>query len=427
MFQKLTYLSILGAVLSLDLVPPPNIWVRENQTNVTLLCKASEKIRSCSWSTPYGAQYPLQPDLFAEGGRLMHYAQDKDLECGLLISRTEARDSGRWRCNVGVVENSEVRTASGVANITIATPPSDVYIEKPFDQLNSNFTNGGYNKVKCTAKNSRPAPSFVWTVDELTLNHKTENVFDEDAKIFTQILHFIPTLEHANKTLRCRVQHPGLEKEISAGTEVKLSGEGRVSMTGALSWELEGIIVATLASLFIVGLMIVIRKRFFTKSEDLKKPMDEEKGNVDDDEHKPNNGTNENKEAEAEEIVETTTATVEDKKSSQIRSKIVRILAKMTDNEKKMTEDVAASEFEKVELTESEEKKDEEKEGSEKPGFTFKLASFMSKFKSTEKPVDDETENKTETEPDQDKEVELNPEKPEDQVLQRRRGSETPV
>ena len=34
--------------------------------------------------------------------------------------------------------------------------------------------------MKCTAKNSRPAPSFVWTVDELTLNHKTENVFDED-------------------------------------------------------------------------------------------------------------------------------------------------------------------------------------------------------------------------------------------------------
>merc|ERR1719220_2985441 len=124
------------------------------------------------------------------------------------------------------------------------------------------------------------------------------------------------------------------------------------------------------------------------------------------------NGRNENKEAEAEEIVETNTATGEDKKSSQIRSKIVRILAKMTDNEKKMTEDVAASEFEKVELTESEEKKDEEKEGSEKLGFTSKLASFMSKFKSTEKPVDDETENKTETEPDQDKEVELNPEKP---------------
>ena len=121
---------------------------------MTLLCKASEKIRSCSWSTPYGAQYPLQPDLFAEGGRLMHYAQDKDLECGLLISRTEARDGGRWRCNVGVVENSEVRTASGVANITIATPPSDVYIEKPFDQLNSNFTNGMFSLFQKHLMNS---------------------------------------------------------------------------------------------------------------------------------------------------------------------------------------------------------------------------------------------------------------------------------
>ena len=116
--------------------------MREGQTNVTLVCRASEKIRSCSWSTPYGEQYPLQPDLFAEGGRLMHYAMDKDLECGLLIATTEARDGGRWKCNVGVVENSEVKTASGVSNITIATPPSDVYIEKPFNQLNSNFTHG---------------------------------------------------------------------------------------------------------------------------------------------------------------------------------------------------------------------------------------------------------------------------------------------
>ena len=116
--------------------------VREGQTNVTLVCRASEQIRSCSWSTPYGEQYPLQPDLFAEGGRLMHYAVDKARECGLLITRTEARDGGRWKCNVGVVENSEVKTASGVSNVTIATPPSDVYIEKPYDQLNSNFTHG---------------------------------------------------------------------------------------------------------------------------------------------------------------------------------------------------------------------------------------------------------------------------------------------
>ena len=54
----------------------------------------------------------------------------------------QAKDSGRWKCNVGVVENSEVTTASGMANITIATPPSDVYLEEPFHQLHSNFSYG---------------------------------------------------------------------------------------------------------------------------------------------------------------------------------------------------------------------------------------------------------------------------------------------
>ena len=91
MIQKLVYLNFIGTILCLELVPPPNIWVRENQADVTLLCKASEKIRSCSWTTPYGDQIPLQPDLFAEGGRLMHYANDKDLECGILITKLEVK------------------------------------------------------------------------------------------------------------------------------------------------------------------------------------------------------------------------------------------------------------------------------------------------------------------------------------------------
>ena len=91
MLQRLAYLSLVSSVLSLELVPPPNIWVRENQTNVTLLCQASEKIRSCSWTTPYGEQYPLQPDLIAEGGRLMHFANNKDLECGILITNLQVK------------------------------------------------------------------------------------------------------------------------------------------------------------------------------------------------------------------------------------------------------------------------------------------------------------------------------------------------
>ena len=284
--------------------------------------------------------------------------------------------------------------------------------------------------VKCTAKNSRPAPSFVWTVDEVALDHKTENMFDEESAIFTQILHFVPSLEHANKTLRCTVQHPGLEKEISASTEVKLSGEAPVSMMGALTWELEGIIITVLALLFIAGMVFIIRKKCASKSEDLKKPVDEEKGaEVGDAETKPSEASGEKKEVEAETKLEV--STVEEKKGFELRSKVVKILANLKPKEKKMTDEVVASEFEKVELTDAEDKKDGECSASENQGFGAKLASFMSKFKPAAKSVDqetEETENKADAESnDQDKEVDLNPEKPEEQVLNRRRGSETPV
>ena len=43
---------------------------------------------------------------------------------------------------MGVVENSEVSTASGMANITIATVPDNIFLENPFNQLSSNFTFG---------------------------------------------------------------------------------------------------------------------------------------------------------------------------------------------------------------------------------------------------------------------------------------------
>ena len=77
--------------------------------------------------------------------------------------------------------------------------------------------------VKCTAKNiSPPAPSFVWTVDNVTLDHGEVEKYGVSA-IFTQILHFQPVPQHANKTLRCTVRHPGLEREISASTEIRLT------------------------------------------------------------------------------------------------------------------------------------------------------------------------------------------------------------
>ena len=116
---------------------------------MTLVCQASTKIHSCSWTTPYGEQYPLESNLKAEGGRLEHFANDKDVDCGIKITSIEARDNGMWQCNVGVVENNEVRVENGSATITIADPepPTNLKLETPFNDTTSNFTQGQYSEL----------------------------------------------------------------------------------------------------------------------------------------------------------------------------------------------------------------------------------------------------------------------------------------
>ena len=49
-----------------------------------------------------------------------------------------------WQCNVGVVENNEVKVENGSATITIANPepPTDLRLETPFNETTSNFTQG---------------------------------------------------------------------------------------------------------------------------------------------------------------------------------------------------------------------------------------------------------------------------------------------
>ena len=112
---------------------------------MTLVCKASTKIRSCSWTTPYGAQYPLDSNLKAEGGRLEHFANDEDVDCGIKITSIQAKDHGVWECNVAVVEDeTEVKVKSASASINIADPepPTSLVLLAPFNKTISNFTQG---------------------------------------------------------------------------------------------------------------------------------------------------------------------------------------------------------------------------------------------------------------------------------------------
>ena len=112
---------------------------------MTLVCRASTKISSCSWTTPYGALYPLDGKLKTEGGRLEHFTNDADVDCGIKITSIKATDHGEWTCNVAVVEDeTEVKVKSASASINIADPepPTRLVLLAPFNETTSNFTQG---------------------------------------------------------------------------------------------------------------------------------------------------------------------------------------------------------------------------------------------------------------------------------------------
>jgi len=404
---------------------------------VTLVCKASDKIRSCSWSTPYGKTYPLESGLMAEGGRLLHFTTDKDKECGVLITNIEAKDNGRWKCNVGVVENSEVTTASGMANVSIATPPTDIFLEEPFEQKSSNFTLGLTYDIKCVVKNAKPAPQYVWKINDEEIDGKKmdEEVFVDQTGIstFTQMFSYTPMKDHANKTIKCLVQHPGLSKAVSAGTEVKVVGgeEASVAAAALSTGAVVGIVVVLLVILAAAGVSTAAWKGKFNKKEE-KEKLDEEKGATEGEADK----TSQTESAHDNNIHE---AKSEEKKSFNIHTKINNLFAALKPKESKGDE-IVATEWEKVDLTEAksaetengDEKKDEEKEEaieSHKVSFGGKVSSFFAKFKPTNKNTMKETpeEQKVETVSTEDDLKELEPEEKNVDDKEKRIGSETPV
>merc|ERR1712129_319763 len=437
--------GLLVVTTGLELVPPPNTWVRDGQTNVTLVCKASDKIRSCSWSTPYGKTYPLESGLMAEGGRLLHFTMDKDKECGVLITNIEAQDNGRWKCNVGVVENSEVSTASGMANVNIATAPDDIFLEEPFDQLSTNFTLGVTYDVKCVVKNTKPAPKYVWMIDEEEVDGKTmdEEVFVDPSGLstFSQVFSYQPKTVHANKTLRCVVQHPGLANDIAAATEVRIVGgqEASIASAGVSSGGVVGIVFAVIVVFALAAISVLAWQGKFSRDEK-KEKIGEEKGTVDPEADK----TSQTESAHDETKIDEAKTNV----NKTLQSKITTFFAAMKPKEKKREDDIVATEWEKVDLnaqkeeTETEdEKKDAEKEESveetevkQSSSLGGKITTFLAKFKKTATKSEELDKVTTEGEKHADEAIEelkeLEPEDKEDKIVdekEKRIGSETPV
>jgi len=406
----------------LKLTPPENIWVREGENNVTMLCVASETIRSCSWGTPYGKVYPLESGLMAEGGRMLHFARGRG-QCGITITQVEARDEGKWTCNVGVVVNSEVTTASGVSSLSLALPPASLDLLDQFAMATANLSAHAQYEVVCKAGEAKPKPVFNWTLDGKPLTgletRDEEVMVDADGlSKFSQSLIYSPDLWHANKTLACSIAHPGLPDNLKASTRILLALPPSVR---AASFPVSGIIgivvFAVLLTAIVISLVIFKCKK---AAEISKEKTDPEKAE--------SNETGLDKDSKTESATEEEEEEVAKEVKPNMQKKITAFFSSLKTKEQKKVDDTLATEWEKVDLVDEKEKGEEDEVKKEKVGLASKVSALLTKLRpeKKEEEVKEEEVKAEEVKEDEKKEEEVD-EKPAVEEKPVRRGSETPV
>jgi len=403
----------------LKLTPPENIWVREGENNVTMLCVASETIRSCSWGTPYGKVYPLESGLMAEGGRMLHFARGRG-QCGITITQVEAKDEGKWTCNVGVVVNSEVTTASGVSSLSLALPPASLNLLDQFAMTTANLSAHAQYEVVCKAGEAKPKPVFNWTLDGKPLTgletRDEEVMVDADGlSKFSQSLIYSPDLWHANKTLACSIAHPGLEDHLKASTRILLDLPPSVR---AASFPVSGIIGIVVFAVLLTA--IVISLVIFKCRKSAEEKTDPEKAE--------SNETGLDKGSKTESATEEEEEVAKEVKPN-MQKKITAFFSSLKTKEQKKVDDTLATEWEKVDLVEEKEKGEEDEVKKEKVGLASKVTALLTKLRpeKKEEEVKEEEVKVEEVKEDEKKEEEEVEEKPAVEEKPVRRGSETPV
>lgn len=226
-------LALCGSAFAFTLEPPENLWVNAGN-RAELNCRASVDISSCSWSTPYGSIYHMASGNTAESGRLEHFSEDKQ-DCGIIITDVKEDDHGKWTCAVGVSNtDKEVSSAVGHATLSLATRPSSIRLEEPFDVTPANLSLEATQTISCVVETARPKPDFSWYVGDQLL----ENAIVEDLEVegqtdmWVQTLKYKPDYTHDNQSLRCVIEHVGLQEGDAKEAQVQLrfTDEGEIRM-----------------------------------------------------------------------------------------------------------------------------------------------------------------------------------------------------
>ena len=120
------------------------------------------------------------------------------------------------------LDETEVKSVSGKANVKLATRPSAVRLSTPFESAPFKEVK---QDVACVVNNAQPKPVFTWYVgDELVDYPVTDSETDEGGvKSWVQTMEYSPRKSHANQTLRCVVEHVGLDDVDTKEAVVVLS------------------------------------------------------------------------------------------------------------------------------------------------------------------------------------------------------------
>lgn len=282
-------MALFGQGLTLTLQPPENQYIQIG-AEAKLMCQSSEPIRSCTWTTPYDGVFSLESGLRAESGRLEFFAEDETKDCGILISTVEEKDYGQWTCSVGVVENGEITTANGQSFLFKASKPEEIVISAPTNNGSIDI-DGSEKEISCKITNARPEPIVSWYIgQEELVGYETRGSLTkettETTPSFTQTLVYRPKKEHANQTLKCVIDHVGLDagEKMETGiylrfpedvNEAAFTRKQETVEPAESSTVFVAIAIAVIVSFVVIGsVYLVVRRLRLRRNHEV---MDEEK------------------------------------------------------------------------------------------------------------------------------------------------------
>ena len=142
----------------------------------------------------------------------------------MTLSDVREEDNGEWECHfTGKLANGDSDTGTGKVQVTVAVPPSEVYLraneQRLGESIQMNLDEQEQMYVDCVATGARPAVEFNWYIGETKLNAHiklSEEEGEDGKKTYISTLQFSPAPKHDGEELKCEAVHQGYSVQAIA-------------------------------------------------------------------------------------------------------------------------------------------------------------------------------------------------------------------